>query len=308
MNNLFFAKIKKIIVTIISGFIPSKNAAKHFRKICFLPEICLSHDEDLPLEKYGRKINVSFCFDSNLVRQAAVSIASLLGSARGRCDYDIYCVIGDDVTEEHRDLLTRIKNEHDGGESNLIFLHPNHDFDESNRRDWSIAIWYRMMLPKLLPDKDRIIYADIDVVFCSDLVEADRIDFGDNLIAAVTQENDNAFNSGFLIMNLDLIRREKMYEKWIEVSQTENFSYPDQHVLNKTCAGRCLSLPLKYNFQPGKCYRMAGKRRFSDKSWHDLKYHIVMMHYAGPKPWNKEKYSGVVPDPWWHYAKQTGLW
>ena len=281
---------------------PTKKLRKRFLKLCFLPKIYHSTNESLPLKKYEKRINVSFCFDSNLVNQAAVTITSLLAASKNKCDYNIYCVISDDVKKKHKDLLNKvIKNTG----SILKFVKANNDFDASKRGKWPVAIFYRLMLPKLLPDIDQIIYADCDVVFCNDLIEADRIDMGKNLLAAVIDKVKNQFNSGFLVMNLKQIRKENTYAKWIALSHEKEYRYPDQDILIATCIDRCIDLPLRYNFQPDACYRKSGKRRHSDQDWHDLKYHVVMIHYAGPKPWRGKE--TVFTEIWWKHAKQTGL-
>jgi lipopolysaccharide biosynthesis glycosyltransferase len=302
MNNLFFTRIKKIIVRLLSYLIPDRSLRHYFQWSFFVPRISVPAKA---MRNRNAKINVAFCFDGNFARQALVAIASLLAVSKNRCAYNIYCVVSDDVKPEHRKLLNKVVA--DGG-SSLTFLKPNGDFDKSNRNGWPAAIWHRMMLPKLLPKLERIIYADIDVAFNNDLIEANDIPLDDNLIAAVVDEskgNDagDKINSGFLIMNLAKIRKEKVCDEWVKLSRAKNFVWPDQQVLIETCLDKCRHIPLKFNFQPSACYSWAGKKRFSDKCWRELKNDTVMIHYAGIKPWN----SRLVPLGWvWRrYAKQT---
>ena len=237
-----------------------------------------------------------------MARHAAVAITSLLDVSKERCDYNIYCVVDKGVSDKDKSMLCDfVKN----SSSSLTFLDANNDFENSYVGYWVPAIYNRLMLPKLLPDIKEIIYADVDGVFCDDLAAAANIDLKDNLIAGVIDCKSHIkgiksyINSGFLIMNLAQIRKEKIYEKWIEVSRQGPFKLPDQDVLNIVCKDRILLLPLKYNLVPGKI-------GYSEEELHDRKYHAVFLHYANfAKPWRK--YKPYLSKIWWHYAKQTGL-
>ena len=254
--------------------------------------------------KSKKKINIAFCSNKRGINLAAVSIKSLINVSRGRCDYNIYCVIDSDVTKsERQSLLEQIK----GTKSTMTFLTPNKDFDKSYLAGWTKAIYYRTMLPKLLPNVDKIIYADIDVIFCNDLIEAFNFDMGNNYIAGVKTFDNGYINSGFLIMNLKQIRQDKLYDKWIEISQRERYPNPDQDLLNYSCQGRILYLPLKYNFQP-----MDGANIYKGHSHaeiSDIQYHLVVLHFSNwMKPWHEKKKRPIFSDLWWKHAKETGLW
>jgi len=293
----FFRNISKFILNIILHFVPYKTRIKQY---IFTPNVEYARKR-LPLKKL-HPINIAFCFDKNMVRHAAVVITSLLDASKDRCDYNIYCVVDKNVSTADKNMLRDfIKN----SGSSLTFLDANNDFYDSYTGNWAPAIYNRLMLPKLLPDMDEIIYADVDGVFCNDLTEAADIDLKDNLIAGVLDRSrikniKSYINSGFLIMNLAQIRKEKIYEKWIEVSRREQFGYPDQDVINVVCENRILLLPLKYNLL------MSRTTQYSEEELYDRKYHTVFLHYTGrEKPWRKDRpYLSKI---WRHYAEQTGL-
>lgn len=258
----------------------------------------------IPRQKYPVKIPVAFCFDARGCKMAAVTIKSLLIASENRCDYEIYCVIADDVDKSAQDI---IRNVIKGTKSKLHFIHGNHDFDNSNRRSWPVAMWYRLMLPKLLPNVSRIIYADLDILFFNDLIDVYELDLGKNVIAAVPTRTDKYINSGFLLMDLDKIRKEKFYDKWIKASIKYDFKNPDQDVLNHTLVGRILFLPLKYNFQLSHGSRIF--KIYSQTELDDLKHNLVTLHYSDYiKPWRENKNERpVFSNFWWDIARQTGL-
>ncbi|MDR1434996.1 MAG: glycosyltransferase family 8 protein [Puniceicoccales bacterium] len=276
----------------------------------------------IEIERQTKKINIAFCFDGNLWMQAGVAIASLLHHSKDKCSYHIYCVVSEDINQIHRSELENIMRAQDP-ESSIIFLEANHDFDQSYFDKFTVAIYYRLMLPQLLPHLDKIIYSDVDVIFCNDMGEADQIDLGDHLIAGVKDtfnlskaerrkkrkwkplDDRQYLCSGFLIMNLKALRNQNLYNSWIELSKNTAFNYPDQDVLNYTCRGRKLSIHLKYSFIPmgQKNYdKCLGENIFLRQEYGEAINKPTILHYAGLKPWNNAVPLGEL---WWKYAKIT---
>lgn len=211
------------------------------------------------MTKSKKRISVAFCFDENMWMLAAVAIASLLRHRRGRAPYDIYCVVPADFANARRDEMQDMVAKRDA-DSRLVFLDANHDFDKAVTHQYTVGIFYRFMLARLLPDVDKIIYCDADVSFCDSLQDLYDMDMGDNVIAGVRDvsqgrpwpANKNGYvNSGVLVMNLAAVRESGMYKEWQRLAMQDCFAYPDQDILNKTCDGRMLYLPLRYNYMPG---------------------------------------------------------
>jgi lipopolysaccharide biosynthesis glycosyltransferase len=248
-----------------------------------------------------------------------VAIASLLANSQGRCSYNIYCVVDDSVTPDLRDALAGLVKTKDQ-ESALTFLAANRDFDQALRGAAPLGTYYRLMLPALLPALDDIIYIDGDVIFCRDLLGLADLDLGENLIAGV-MEAPGYINAGFLVLNLARLRQEKIYESWLENSRREQYDLADQGLLNATCRGRILYLPIKYNFLYHICHKLYRQGLILPQDYHDLKYNAVMVHYAGEhKPWNDNKHYPVQAEAgiraaepikhflsrlWWEYARLT---
>lgn len=299
-----YSKFRQISAT-VAGLFGKDRAARRINrdKIRYKGLISTTGQNIIPRKKYEHKIPVAFCFDGRGCKMAAVTIKSLLIASVNRCDYDIYCVIGEDVDKSLQKIVDDIvKNTG----STIHFVCGNHDFDKSNRRGWPVAMWYRLMLPKLLPDVSRIIYADLDIIFCHDLIDVYEIDLGDNVIAAVKTRTNGYFNSGFLLMDLDKIRKDKIYPQWIKSSVEHDFKNPDQDVLNDTLAGRVLYLPLKYNFQLSHGSRIF--KIYNEAELDDLKHNLVTLHYSDYiKPWGEKGRRPVFSEIWWNVAKQTGL-
>lgn len=299
-----FSKFRQIHAT-IAGLFGRTRSARRFKrdKVRYRGLISTVGQTLLPRIKYATKIPVAFCFDARGCKMAAITIKSLLDASTGRCDYDVYCVIGPDVDKV---LCDTIRTVIQGTGSRVHFVQGNQDFDKSNRRAWPVAMWYRLMLPKLLPNVSRIIYADIDIIFFRDLIDIYELDLGRNIIAAVPTRPDGYINSGFLLMDLDKIRKENLYKKWIKSSQENDFRNPDQDVLNTTLVGRIKFLPLKYNFQLSHGSRIF--KMYSEAELDDLKHNLTTLHYSDyMKPWAAKYKRPVYSEYWWNVARKTGL-
>jgi len=299
----FLEPIKWFLVNIVCAFVPFKKYRDLIREFFLIHRVRLGHPP-LPVKKRPRPINLAFGFDGGYARQTAVAMASLLANSKNRCAYNIHCVVDDSVSPEIRASLAGLVKALDQ-DSSLTFLEANRDFDQSLRGPWPVGVYYRLMLPVLLPGLDDIIYSDGDVVFCRDLLGLADLDLGEHLIAGV-QGNPGVgyINSGFLVLNLARLRREKTYETWLETSRREQYDFPDQDLLDATCRGRILYLPVKYNYYHRKYYMPYRRGLIPPQDHHDLKYNTVMLHYITvPKPWHATGF--YLHDLWWEYARLT---
>ena len=290
--------LKRIFLHSLDLFIPNKMRRKHVRAYLTFGKI----KETINPQPYSHKIAVAFCFDENLWRQATVTILSLLINSP-KVSYDIYCITN--VSHTHLARIKKIVNQYTK-RSTITFLKPNKDFSKSYCGAWSDAIYWRCMLPKLLPNVERIIYADVDTVFTSDLRDADKITMGDNLIAGVYDKPGREYiNSGFMIMNLNCMRRRCTYNEMIKWSRNHETQFPDQDMLNAVCAGRIMNISRKFNLQIDGAYDALKTMTLQQRR--DLKS-PVMLHYAGPqKPWKMEIRKFYSFDIWRRYASMTGL-
>lgn len=181
------------------------------------------------------------------------------------------------------------------------------------------AASYRLLLPDLLPEYDKVIYIDCDVIVRNDLGKLYRTtNLENNYLAAVFEapmdfqiERFKAIgcnpmeyiNSGFLIMNLELMRQDKMVDKFLEASKADYLEFPDQDVLNQLCKGRILGLSPYYNsirtfYLPQ--YKSFFLRKYTEQDWVDVHQHGTV-HYTGAKPWDRFTIEFQL---WWRYYEQ----
>lgn len=172
------------------------------------------------------------------------------------------------------------------------------------------------MLPELLPEYEKVIYVDCDVVIRNNLARLYReVDLKDNYLAGVFEAPldfqlshiqalgcapGSYVNSGFLVMNLALLRQDGMTRKFLAESKKEDYLFPDQDILNKLCKGRILGLPPIYNslrtfFLPQ--YKADFLKYYSAEDWEAVQRH-GNVHYTGAKPWDTFTIKFSI---WWRY-------
>ncbi len=276
-------------------------------------------------------IKIAFAFDHNFYRQAGVAISSLLDFADSAVTYEIYCLCSYDVKESDKRELANVVKER----SRSIKIHfkmMDCVFDESYEvRGITKATYFRLLLHRLLPDVDKIIYSDVDVLFKGNLLEVWEQELGDNLLGVVkgpiVNRTENFkeyverfdyfkrylwtargtyFNAGFLLMNLEGIRRENLEERWIQMTR-KNYNFQDQDILNITCSGRVTFLPPKFNvlihvIESTNYYKdLVDEKVFCAQEVEDIYNHPVVIHFAIQKPWD---FRGLERfDEWWEYTR-----
>ena len=264
------------------------------------------------------KINIAFSFDEKYIDIAKVAIGSLLQASHNKSHYNIYCICSKNVKSREKELIKFLQTL--STEFTIHFHYQNNQFKKGyETRGISTATYYRLLLHKILPDIDKIIYSDLDVIFHKDLTEIWNIDIGNNAIAgakasfnlshkwlAHTQKyqywatdlkncQGKYIQAGFLIMNLKEIRKINISEETlIEMAQKKYF-YVDQDILNILYQGKISFLPPKCNYFapiPSQEYQQMVKEKIYDQGEVDEAINdFIMCYYAGKKPWNDFKIS-----------------
>lgn len=240
-------------------------------------------------------------FTPNYIVPAAVTLRSILdASPEGK--FEVWCLVTEDIPQRQKEELEDMVN------GRMVFKY----LPLAGRLDgyyidprYSEAASYRLLLPELLPEVDKIIYIDCDIVVRQDIAALySSSDLGDNLIAAIYEapiegqaerwralgcDSGRYFNSGFLIMNLKQMRVEGTSRKLLDALKTDWLEFPDQDALNQVCQGRVLPLSPVYNgirtfFLPQ--YKKDFIAQYGSKTlWEEVQTSGTI-HYTGGKPWN----------------------
>ena len=241
---------------------------------------------------------LAIAFTPNYFVPAAVMLRSLLDVSTG--DFEVICLVTEDIPGRMQEKLLRL------GEGRLRFHYlPLKGQLEGIYTDprYTEAASFRLLLPELLPEHEKVVYIDCDVIVRQDIGRLFReTHLGDNWLGVVFEapieqqaERFRAlgcdpmryFNSGFLLMNLARMREEKVSEKLLEACRVPYLEFPDQDALNQVCQGHVLPLSPLYNgirtfFIPK--YRPDFEQQYGKELWNEVQEYATI-HYTGGKPW-----------------------
>ena len=270
-------------------------------------------------------MNIVFCFDENMMYPACVAIASLLDSKCEEEHYDIYCVCRGQAARqmEYIRQLVAARDE----ESHVFVCKAPEYFEESYEvRGISISTYLRLSLHRVLDHLDKVIYSDVDVVFGGSLAEMWNIKMDGYLLAGVKGANNfpdtwetlqqkgyaeqleglrgKYINAGVLLMNLKAIRELNPDNEWLDMTRKQ-YHYQDQDILNITCKGRILFLPLYDNVAAHltkKDFQMYSRQGiYTKEEQNEAWEHPRVLHYTGEKPWNNR--GTHKAGYWWSYVE-----
>ncbi len=260
-------------------------------------------------------IPVVVAFTPNYFIPVAVCLHSLIQHADKNDRYHFICLLTESISENQQKALESIQC----GEGTVIYsflvmkdvlqgIYINEKY--------TVAASYRLLLPQILPEHDQVIYMDCDMIVRSSVsaiynsVDLDNfylgavfetpLDFQRTYMVEIGCDPDKYINSGFLIMNLKLLRQDNIVTRFLELAKSDKYIFPDQDILNIVCKGRIYGLSPYCN----------GIRTFFIQSYESLfleKYNrrdlenvriFGTIHYTGDKPWS---HYTIELATWWQY-------
>jgi len=257
-------------------------------------------------------IPIFYAVDDGYVPFLAVSIHSLIENSSKEYYYAIK-VLYTNICEENKKKI--LKYERDNVKIEFVDL--NYYIEEIKdklftRDYYTKTTYFRLFIPNIYPQYNKVIYLDSDTVLLGDVAELYLQDMGSNLVAVVPDDiiqNEEIFqeyvekvvgvadyrkyfNAGVLVMNLDEMRKSKFQEKFLYLLETVKFAVvQDQDYLNRLCKGRTKILENGWNRMP-----VPNNKTKVEK--------LNLIHYnLNYKPWH---YDGVVYEEYfWQYAEKT---
>ena len=176
-------------------------------------------------------------------------------------------------------------------------------FDKSKHYG-DIMMFARLLLSSVLPDLDKIIYLDCDIVVLKDLQSLWNLDISDVAVAMapdLTFEDKKSLNrlgmtsgyylnSGVILMNLDYWRKHDVQNRVISyiLEKGDKLIYNDQDALNSILQNEHKVLHIKYNYSYCYFLRLIGvSHKEKIREIIEARDNPVIFHYFGPlKPWS----------------------
>lgn len=271
------------------------------------------------------KINILCCTDDKYAPYYGVMLTSLFDNNKGE-SFDIYIMtagLGDDTLKDYQSLTNQY---HAGLHIVIVNEEVLKNCPIRIGDHITIATYYRLLAPMLLPNIEKILYLDGDIIINGNIRPLWETNIDNYAIAAVidTVYNDKEqhirlylpqdaayFNAGVLLINLCYWRQHDIIEqclKCIEVNR-DQLLYHDQDTLNIVLLNKVKYLPLKYNMQHGFVYTFLFNKMDEEYKKEILNnlYNPIIIHYSSHrKPWFKR--SPLPYAPFFLYYRKHSLW
>jgi lipopolysaccharide biosynthesis glycosyltransferase len=258
-------------------------------------------------------INIIFSSDDNYAQFMGVALCSIFENKKAEYKIDVYVLDGG-ISNENMRRLKILEGRYN---FRIIYLKVNlnifKDFYVS--KYITQATYFRILIPSLLPDINKVLYLDCDVIIMGDIFELYSVDIENYFFAAVADyfsENtrnielnmplgSTYFNAGVMLMNLGEWRDRNISFDIINFikKNPEKLKLFDQDALNAIMWDKYLNISLKYNYVTSLLNKdyLGLRKEISE---------ILIIHYAGGKPWhyfdrnplNKYYFKYLKKTPW----------
>lgn len=278
---------------------------------------------------------VPICFSANnsYIPQTAVMIESIVENSSKNYNYDII-ILSTDIDKTN--------------ENNVILLAKNYKnisiriFDISALIDnvkfytdsvytpttYSKEAYFRLFIPFVMPNYDKVIYFDGDMVAISDVSPLINIDMT-NYMAAATRDFcgiaacyddgsdrksyryeigikdiDSYFISSMVVLNMKMFNEKYPLEYVKNLISSRNWRQHDQDILNVLCQDNLLIVDAMWSYFEEFDYSLLYLPDYLVEELLNAQKNARVVHYAGQnKAWVDEK--SLLTKHFWDYASRT---
>jgi lipopolysaccharide biosynthesis glycosyltransferase len=189
----------------------------------------------------------------------------------------------------------------------------------------SVETYFRLLAPEYLPDLDRVLYLDVDIVVRHSVLELYREQFDGMHLLAVPHASKRSgffssergvpsyaalgipgdrrtFNAGVMLLNLVAWRRTNTTESIVQYLRAfrETVLWWDQDGLNAVLYDKWLPLNAKWNVMTSHFadFRTAADSLLDEATFEAIRQDPAIIHYSSvPKPWSGS-YRGPFQKQW----------
>ena len=265
------------------------------------------------------KFNIAYAPDDKYTNQTIVSMVSAVeNNKQHHFEFIImYSSLMDKSIEKFNAL--------ESSNVKIRFLKMDENlFKDLTLSHWvTVQAWFRIALPDMCKDLNKILYLDCDTLILGDLTELFETDLDGKFLAGVKDvwgvskyvkrlemQSDVYVNSGMLLFNCEYCRKENFFNKIIDFAKNNEkiIEFCDQDSINKVADTNKIVLHPKFNFMDTwwrNGYHEHEGQDEIDYNW--AKDNAIIVHLTGLKPAFKGC-GNKFKDEWWNFAKLTSIY
>lgn len=233
--------------------------------------------------------------------------ATMLASAVPHLGADarVHLLLADEIPDRERQALASVVSDR-GAEPVVHTMDPERFRGLKSGGAFAKPVWFRTALGELLPETNRVIYLDSDLLVLDSLVPLWETDLGTSWLGAVTNvfpdqelarlhcerlgiDAGRYFNSGVLLLDLERMREGRAFERVREfaIANREALIFADQDSLNGALAEQRLQLHPRFNLMLGIELHPWADEVHSPEAIAEARANPVIRHFEGGtnKPW-----------------------
>ncbi len=237
------------------------------------------------------KISICFCINDLYSQHLGVVLTSILFNNPDNF-FDFY-IFSSDISEKNKHTLNTLNNNYKNFSLHFINVNTNLFKNIKITIDYiSIETYFRYILADLLPNLNKVLYLDVDLVVNGNLQKLWDSDITDFYCAGIDDINFNTkkykqtidldiediyINAGVILFNLERIRKNNITKQYFLNNEKykDKIKYQDQDIINITLKKQIKKIDYIFNFtsRTKKIYKNLAKK-------------AIIIHYVGPKkPW-----------------------
>jgi len=275
-------------------------------------------NELIQLENYIRSIptlnlnyiSISYSLDNKYILYCYISIVSILESKNYNTFTSFYLIVSNNFSNENKNIILSLYEQYEF--LNFTFIYMDNRYKKVKIINYlNQNAYYRLSLGELLPNLNKIIYLDCDVIVYKDLTNLYNKNFNKHLMLSLKKPyEDNEIlkiNTGVLLMNLKEMRKIKFEKNILNIINKGFVSVvQDQALLIKYYFNQIGYLDEKYNVPTQGFDKLINYYKNNNLSYknNDLFYKLkypTIRHFNGPK---KSNYY-INSKDWWYFASKA---
>jgi lipopolysaccharide biosynthesis glycosyltransferase len=275
----------------------------------------------LPELQKNKIVPIAFSTTDNYVPPLSVAIQSIIENCSAENEYHIF-IMHQGVSAKNQGLLSNQVSSY----KNVLLK-----FIDATEylKDWtfqnlnfSLAAYFRFLIPYLLGEYENVIYLDCDIASITDIAKLLDYDYSAYVLGCAhrpigapnwawveahakgidLKDQLTYFNSGVLVFNTGNFKVLVTQDKVLEMAATTTFMFPDQDLLNVLCEGKEVFFPMKWNVLTDEDIPNIHKELADE--YLESKEAPCIIHYNADKPW-KKKLDTSRAKVFWDYAART---
>ncbi len=287
-------------------------------------------------------VNVAFSSDRNYLPHTCAMLRTMADHADPARQYNLF-YLNENIRARDLELLQSVLF----GAPNITLYPVNvgtrfGDRYRARHHAPSNATYNRFLLFDLLPDVDRLVYMDVDMVLLGDIAEVFDVEMGNHPIAAVPDfimtrvlctsvitedpkvpdlgrylhdqlglsdaQINSYFNAGLMVLNLAKMDVPKVGKRLLAMVDETAYFFRDQDILNVFFKDSYLRLPAKYNVFNSDLQEYAHVPAANRRDAMAAKQAPFIIHFAAAhhKPWTNPDVQ--FAQAYWTALERTPFW